>query len=371
MTLTFFKTLSNLQMQINIFIDEVDNVDYQYKAVRLESFKNWPITYIKPEKLAAAGFYFTGQDDKVKCFDCRLELYKWKEGDDPMMNHRSFSPTCRFICNVPYNILVDFELSTSLSKDKETQILTKEDTNASGLSNMERDWFTNKLEMAKHPYYSMYSLRLDTFQNWPTSKTQTKEQLAEAGFFYAGNHQNNDHVLCFYCGLGLGDWQNGDNPWKLHALWMPDCFYLLEIKGQEYVNSFQISEESYLRQIETQLSQDIEATSSESAIKENSGSNSGISNISSDVESMLRNMSTLSVKDNSNITKSSHTKTKSSSSIAESTEKLLCEFCYDNKRDIAFMSCMHIVACFKCSKKFEICPICRQKILYRMPVKLV
>lgn len=375
MAITYFTRLPNLQTQI-MFLDEVDNVDYRYKTVRFESFKNWPVTYIKPARLAAAGFYFTGKGDLVKCFYCHLELYKWIEGDNPIINHRRFSPTCRFIRNILYdNQSVDFDLNTVLS-------LTKEDTSTSESYDMERDCFTIKTEKAKHSSYSSYSLRIDTFENWPTSKTQTKEQLAEAGFFYTGVK---DHVTCFYCGLGLSEWEDNDDPWKLHALWMNTCLYLREIKGQEYVDSFNIVEKRYLREIvstffylfyisifncnnycytkEGPSSQDVE-TASESTIEENSGSNSGASNIHSDVESLLNNMSALSTTDKNNITSSS-TETNSSTST-----ELMCLLCCKNERNVLFMSCGHVVACAECSKKLnDICPICRKLILGVLSVK--
>lgn len=30
-----------------------------------------------------------------------------------------------------------------------------------------------------------------------------------------------DTVQCFSCGGCLGDWEEGDNPWKEHAKWFP------------------------------------------------------------------------------------------------------------------------------------------------------
>ncbi|KAM0732849.1 Apoptosis inhibitor IAP [Formica fusca] len=44
--------------------DETDNIDYRLESARLESFKNWPCAWMKPEKLAAAGFYYIGDKDK-------------------------------------------------------------------------------------------------------------------------------------------------------------------------------------------------------------------------------------------------------------------------------------------------------------------
>jgi E3 ubiquitin-protein ligase XIAP len=51
--------------------------------------------------------------------------------------------------------------------------------------------------------------------------------MAEARFFHTFRE---DHVVCFYCGVGLSDWKDED-PWKRHALWTNGCPYLMEKKG--------------------------------------------------------------------------------------------------------------------------------------------
>lgn len=38
-----------------------------------------------------------------------------------------------------------------------------------------------------HTNYAIESIRIISFNNWPQFKHQTPQQLAEAGFFYAGN----------------------------------------------------------------------------------------------------------------------------------------------------------------------------------------
>lgn len=144
------------------------------------------------------------------------------------MDHRRLSPTCRFICNLPCD-----DVSTDFSFN--ILSLTKEGTSASGSFNMARGWIKLEANKAKYPCYSAYQLRLDSLKNWPASKTQTKEQLAEAGFFYP-NMPVHDLVLCFYCDLGISDWKDNEDPWEMHALRMPNCFYLLQVKNQDLEN---------------------------------------------------------------------------------------------------------------------------------------
>ena len=51
------------------------NRDMTFYQERLQSFKDWPKQLI-PDKfsLAKAGFYYTGEHDKVQCFACSVKL---------------------------------------------------------------------------------------------------------------------------------------------------------------------------------------------------------------------------------------------------------------------------------------------------------
>ncbi|KAM9925346.1 hypothetical protein OXX80_010929 [Metschnikowia pulcherrima] len=65
------------------------------------------------------------------------------------------------------------------------------------------------------------SLRLSTFKNlWKyDSRKKTKvtaRGMANAGFFFAPLHPDDDRVICMYCGLPLSDWDLGDDPWLEH-----------------------------------------------------------------------------------------------------------------------------------------------------------
>nr|XP_012628395.1 baculoviral IAP repeat-containing protein 7 isoform X2 [Microcebus murinus] len=68
------------------------------EEMRLASFYDWPpTTGVRPEPLAAAGFFYTGQQDKVRCFFCCGGLQNWKQGDDPWTEHAKWFPRCRFL----------------------------------------------------------------------------------------------------------------------------------------------------------------------------------------------------------------------------------------------------------------------------------
>jgi hypothetical protein len=49
----------------------------------------------------------------------------------------------------------------------------------------------------------------------------------------------NDLCRCFTCDGGLQRWDADDDPWIEHARWFPQCQYVRQIKGQEYINMVQ------------------------------------------------------------------------------------------------------------------------------------
>ncbi|KAK2505673.1 hypothetical protein MC885_016810 [Smutsia gigantea] len=68
------------------------------EELRLASFYDWPPTaMVQPELLAAAGFFHTGRQDKVRCFFCCGGLQSWERGDDPWAEHAKWFPRCEFL----------------------------------------------------------------------------------------------------------------------------------------------------------------------------------------------------------------------------------------------------------------------------------
>ena len=89
--------------------------------------------------------------------------------------------------------------------------------------------------------------RLDTFyeraRNWPRHRlTATPADMANAGLYYLGTH---DKVKCFYCNGGLQNWDTHDDPWFEHAKWFPECEFLLQQRGPEYVERVKIDSRIY------------------------------------------------------------------------------------------------------------------------------
>lgn len=72
--------------------------DMAAAATRITTFRNWPHPQsLPPERMAGAGFYYTGQRDLVRCFYCNQDLEKWEAADDPWNEHSRHSPNCPYV----------------------------------------------------------------------------------------------------------------------------------------------------------------------------------------------------------------------------------------------------------------------------------
>ncbi|XP_067929371.1 uncharacterized protein [Watersipora subatra] len=187
-------------------------------------------------KMAEAGFYYLGEGDQVQCAFCRGRLRNWSQHEVPMTEHARLFNFCQFVkglnCgNREYrskkiasedmaNITVFGNLTDAEQKQQQE----------SGTDSGPLGICTNRAAVIK---YAPDSVRLRTFQRWPASSPLTGEQVCEAGFYYTGF---DDQVRCFYCLGGIKGWTAHDEPWEEHARWFPDCSYLLNKKGIEYVD---------------------------------------------------------------------------------------------------------------------------------------
>lgn len=195
----------------------------QYEGIRLSTFANFPdIRGVYVTKLASAGFYYVGKGDEVVCFSCNLPYKNWKGNDSPKEIHIRCSPLCNFIQNKSSEIISNsfFEKNTISTVSNSSQInATKSDitftrglqTHLSSISSNSRDSnrqaflpkITNDvstdtqasiepmtlgicLDKPKYPKYAVRRQRLDSFQHWPPYLTQSPDEMALAGFFYAG-----------------------------------------------------------------------------------------------------------------------------------------------------------------------------------------
>ncbi|XP_047350466.1 putative inhibitor of apoptosis [Vespa velutina] len=354
-----FKKPGNLPPPSPRFVEtdqEVNNLDYRFESARLKSFRKWPVSFVNPTTLAAAGFYYVGESDRVQCFECQVELYNWEQGDIPMVDHERSSPNCRFVRNIPCgNVPIGTDPALVILPNPRSQ-------DVCGIYNLTSqskfDKETNKLrslgfERPKSPAYLKYASiesRIRSFDTWPKPLPPDKNQLAEAGFFYTGKE---DQTVCFHCGGGLKDWKPEDDPWEQHAKWFSKCYYLLMAKGKEYVNA---------------VTGQCVTSSSSSSFNEVTLNIKLIPFIEKLEEQSLKEVS--ESKELENNPKSENNDIKSSSSNSPNSMRKkkyeedgrLCKICYSAEMSIVFLPCKHMVSCLNCASTLSQCPICRKPI---------
>ncbi|XP_077163780.1 E3 ubiquitin-protein ligase XIAP isoform X2 [Paroedura picta] len=263
---------------------------------RLRSFYNWPTDCpIKPADLANAGLYYTGIADQVECFCCGGRLKNWEPCDQAWSEHRRHFPKCLFVLGHDVGNIENVP-------------------NQSSSAELDRSEAHNP-RLPKNPSMAGYEARLKSFITWRYSVT--KEQLAQAGFYSIGD---GDNVLCFHCGGGLREWRADDDPWEQHSQWFPGCNYLLEEKGQDYVNNVQLT-----RSLQDSTIKDTE----------NASRIGGLS-----TEEQLRCLQ----------------------------EEKLCKICMDKTISVVLIPCGHLVTCKDCAEAVEKCPLCCTAIAKRQKI---
>ncbi|XP_049956247.1 putative inhibitor of apoptosis [Schistocerca serialis cubense] len=284
---------------------------------RLRTFRHgdWPVSFLAAEEVAAAGFYFLRRgDDAVKCFYCDVVVNKWEPSDDPLAEHRRWSPRCPFLnpsrrgCAdaVSYDSCSPFGPPAALQsrpQPKPTPVHAK------------RPAF---------PQYCGREARLASFKDWPPAIPVKPAALSEAGFFYSGS---GDRTICYYCGRGLRDWDANDDPWVEHELWFPGCWHVSLHRGNDFVNEIARNRDDLIaaKTDPHQTATVVRAESSKSQPRQETP--------------------------DSRVEKTENGATE---------EKRLCKICFEKEMGVVFLPCGHIVACVDCALSVADCPVCRQ-----------
>ncbi|XP_071115039.1 death-associated inhibitor of apoptosis 1-like isoform X2 [Haliotis cracherodii] len=231
--------LGRVQMEGQVPVEE----EMCHEIRRLQSFSGTTVQ-ASPIRLAQSGFYATGREDEARCYSCRKSHTSWQIMDKPDVLHRVISPECPHLNrNEPrnedsigstiYGILGEYSGSNNVTTT-DTLPPTTTEIGAAAATEAAPAVSASSLDMnsAVHPLYKNIQSRLDSFRDWDTSHTQDPHVLATAGFFYAGY---SDCVRCFYCGVGLKTWEEGDDPWVEHVRWRSSCSYIRRLKGDNFV----------------------------------------------------------------------------------------------------------------------------------------
>ena len=181
----------------------VDYYQFSRENIRRDTFENASFFLLNADddvknKLAKAGFYFTGIKQIVKCFSCP---FKFNLGDygggttNFVCYHKEKSPECNFIK------LFD-----------------------SGSDNARP---SKKFFSYRSLFYEKE--RLETFIEWPVPFLNP-EELAADGFYFL---RKRDHCACVFCRGIIGAWEVGDTSRGEHRRHFPHCPF---INGQAVGN---------------------------------------------------------------------------------------------------------------------------------------
>ncbi|XP_018358186.1 PREDICTED: baculoviral IAP repeat-containing protein 3-like [Trachymyrmex cornetzi] len=339
--------------------------DYRLESVRLDSFKDWPYLWKKPEELAAAGFYYTGINDKVKCFMCKVELFDWKPEDKPTVEHKLNSRKCYFVNNIPCgNVPIGTDPSTIPGFvprradvcgipgfNQELWFLANHGEKEERVNYWLKHFLYQKASIPKHPKYASYALRLASYDKWPKTRLQA-EKLATAGFYYSGN---SDETVCYYCNGQLKNWELNDDPWVKHAKWFHHCLYLVLTKGTEFINN--VTGTTYMKKnlpfVVDTMEEKFEKT-------DNGNIASGTSQNSTNAEKRKPNLPNIKASD---VLDGASNKEQfiqiRMNKILQNVK--LCRICWSRNRQILFVPCYHFLTCEECATDLTKC-ICGKNI---------
>ncbi|CAM9694931.1 unnamed protein product [Lampetra fluviatilis] len=293
------------------------------EANRLLSFSTWPESSpVRPADLARAGLYYVGPSDRVACFYCSGVMRDWEEGDVPAKEHERHFSTCAFAMgssntgNIP------------LAQAQQASFLPDTQNSACSASPMART------TRARNPEMHSVVARLATYQAWPSTANVAAQPLATAGFYYTGH---GDNVKCFHCDGGLRNWEQGDNPWYEHGKWFPRCAFLLQQKGEAFVNEI-------MRQHPQLIDLTVMYTCSVDSVVE----------LVTDVLNAEEEEGE-SPKKSANYVQALPPEEE----LKRLQEQHTCKVCMDKEVSVVFIPCGHLVVCRDCASSLRKCPICR------------
>ncbi|KAH0631034.1 hypothetical protein JD844_004522 [Phrynosoma platyrhinos] len=329
------------------------------EEARLRSFHNWPpCVPVSPKELAHAGLYYTGIDDEVECFCCGGKMKNWEPCDQAWSEHRRHFPRCFFV-------------------------LGRDVGNIGSVSNLSGDAKLNgsnvhNASLPQNPCMADYETRIKTFVTW--NYLVSKEQLAQAGFYSIGN---GDNVVCFHCGGGLQEWKAYEDPWQQHAKWFPGCKYLVEEKGQDFVNSIHLThspQDSTIEEIEKTSHLKAEELLQNQVVQNAVHMGFSLDEIRKAMErkhclssGSYRSVEAL-VADLINAQRENvlHETWEKEPSTEEKLKRLqeekLCKICMDKTISVVLIPCGHLVACKDCAEAVDKCPLCCTAIAKRQKI---
>uniref|UniRef100_A0A1B0GLP2 RING-type domain-containing protein n=1 Tax=Lutzomyia longipalpis TaxID=7200 RepID=A0A1B0GLP2_LUTLO len=298
---------------------------YASLDARLRTFAQWPKSDIqRGEVLAQAGFYYQGNQDQVRCFQCDGGLKCWLADDDPWCEHARWFPKCQFVQLIKGQPYID---------------------------SVQRTAETAKQESSMRDRRSEPTMLLDEAMT-----TEPVQQTLQMGLHEGRIRAAVKHHL-----------EHRGRPFDT-----VDDLMRAVLSGQVY-NEMDLD--------------DMEASSDSNAIRNRVTDILGyfVSNSSSTVEkpttrdacvstSKGTDDATLPSSDESSTSEIPSTSNSDPQTLEEENRKLkdarLCKICMDEEISIVFLPCAHLASCGQCASGVTHCPLCRAAINGRVRIFL-
>ncbi|EFN85667.1 Apoptosis 2 inhibitor [Harpegnathos saltator] len=308
--------ITELGIQVHTAPSNPKNTTYEE---RLRTFVGWPTDHKQtPEMLSAAGFYYTGTQDQVRCFHCDGGLRNWEPKDDVWSEHARWFPTCTFVNLVrgqefvkhcidsrpPLDPKSALEIGLSVDRVKRTLKRKMEECGVT---------YTNAEELIQDV---LHDQTMEDYNSGASDSSFSELVVSTDRIVVQTTHNStntfNDDEKRNIC----SEMNNLDDKEK-------DC----EVKGQENSGS--------KTEVFEDKEQKTDAVNKEDELE-------GKKNIKSN-----------------NIT------------LQEENRRLkearLCKICMDNDVAIVFLPCGHLATCIFCAPSLTFCPMCR--IMIRASVR--
>ncbi|KAH9508098.1 hypothetical protein Btru_052846 [Bulinus truncatus] len=239
-------------------------------------------------------------------------------------------------------------------------------------------------ERPKRVEYAMLSKRIKTFKSCARIQRQRLQELAEAGFYYV---DRGGYIRCFYCGGRCPYWEDDNDIWVEHARWFPECAYLRQQMGQEFVDVVQELNKTILLNAcclldsKNQIKCDpavrvlVDMGYPLEEVITVAEKNGNI--LSADL--IYQKLTDGNIKRNQTTTKTSDLYgegPESGASVASDSENLrklkqrnnelrqltMCKICMEKEVAVVFLPCGHLVCCVNCAAAEVKCPVCRSPV---------
>ncbi|XP_067945605.1 baculoviral IAP repeat-containing protein 7-B-like [Watersipora subatra] len=322
---------------------------YFEESVRQDSFfKHWPIERrIKANDCAKEGFYYTGVADRVQCAFCGGVLKNWIDGDTPVDLHERFFSFCPFIQGQSENVPADgsYRGSGLMYETLASPSAQNQQPGAGGLQ------------------FENLDLRRQTYAGYPEDANVDAEDLCAAGFCYNGH---NDEVYCFWCKGKLSRWEQGDDPWRCHAMFSPGCTWLQMQPGKSL---------GYIRTVRAGMTDaEFQRTQGHYYI---SGDTSFLDEVDPPVDQVpaLAAASLISAHPPAQRPLYSLVAQRGALTDADARmveQAIMCQLCHEQRKAAALMPCGCFSTCKQCAQDSlpDSCPACKKRVSGYYPINM-